>query len=111
LGAYGKKLSAGVFPDMQNLIEIQEGGLYKYLAGSFNTIEEAAKYRIELMTKGYSNTLIAAYKDGKRVPLSSVGAKLSDEKAKENIEEPTKAVSAVKKESVIFKVQVGVFKA
>jgi len=111
LGAYSKKLSGNVFPDIQNLIEIhQEDGLYKYLAGSYTTMQEAAKYRIELLTKGYSNAIIAAYKDGKRVPLSSVGATLSDKTVKENIEEPSKPTSSVNKKLVVFKVQIGIYK-
>lgn len=112
LGAYGRKLSTeNVFPDMPNLIEIkEEGGLFKYLAGSFNTIEEAARYRVELMTKGYSNSIIAAYKNGQRVTLGSVGATLSNKQEKENIAEPTAPVSAINKKSVVFKVQLGIFK-
>lgn len=110
LGAYHKKLSKNVFKDVGDLIEIQtEDGLYKYMTGSFTTFEAAAKHKVEMFLKGYQGAFITAYKDGKRVSLKEAGA--TPAKKEDQLDDPDdKAVNAVDKKLVIFKVQVGVFK-
>ena len=108
LGAYSKKLSSNVFNGVDDLIVIPaENGLIKYLAGSFTDFTEAAKYKVDMLLKGYNGAFIIAYKNGKRVPLETVGATRA---APENIEETNKTSNAINKDLIKFKVQIGAFK-
>ena len=112
LGAYKNRLSKNVFKDINDLIEIKtDDGLYKYMSGSFSTVEDAAKHKVNLLLKGYQGAFITAYKDGKRVSLKDAGA---TPQKKEDIDESgsdNSEVNAVNKKLVTFKVQVGVFKS
>lgn len=112
LGAYKNRLSKNVFKDVPDLIEIKtEDGLYKYMSGSFSTIEDAAKHKVNLLMKGYQGAFITAYKDGKRVSLKEAGATpLKKEDLNEGNSDGTE-INAVDKKLVTFKVQVGVFKS
>jgi hypothetical protein len=113
LGAYSRRIPKTAFHGLSDLIEIiTEDGLYKYMTGSFSSFGDAAKSNLELSLKGYVGTFIAAYKDGKRVPLSSVGATPAEgqKNLKEDLNEPNKPLSSIDKKLVVFKVQIGVFK-
>jgi len=110
LGAYHRKLSKSVFKDIGDLIEIKtDDGLYKYMTGSFTTFDAAAKHKVEMLLKGYQGAFITAYKDGKRVSLQEAGATPAK---KEDLmdESDDKALNAMDKKLIVFKVQVGVFK-
>ena len=111
LGAYKNRLSKNVFKDVPDLIEIKtDDGLYKYMSGSFTSVEDAAKHKVNLLLKGYQGAFITAYKDGKRVSLKDAGA---TPQKKDNISESgadNTEVNAVNKKLVTFKVQIGVFK-
>ncbi len=110
LGAYSRKLSKSVFKDVPDLIEVKtEDGLYKYMTGSFTSVDAAAKHKVEMLLKGYQGAFITAYKDGKRVTLKEAGATSMDNKEIESNSDST-LVNAVNKKLVVFKVQVGVFK-
>ncbi len=109
LGAYKAKISKNVFADINDLIIVtSEEGLTKYLTGSFTNFNDAAKHKIDMLLKGYSGAFIVAYKNGKRVPLSSVGATVAP---KENIDiDDTKETSSIDKSQIRFKVQIGAFR-
>jgi len=109
LGAYSKKLSNSVFKNAGQTIELKtEDGLYKYMSGSFSSIQDALKNRDELVKKGYSGSFVVAYKDNKRVPLSGVSDGIIQPK-NETMEEPKTPKSAIDKKLVCFRVQVGAF--
>ncbi len=114
LGAYRRKISKTIFGGVPDLIEVRtEDGLHKYMTGSYSGFSDAAKSKLELVLKGYEGAFITAYKNGKRVPLSSVGATPSSGKKsdlKEDVNETDKPVNVISKQSVVFKVQVGVYK-
>lgn len=112
LGAYKRKLSKRVF-GVDDVIQVQtDDGLYKYLTGSYKTFEDAAKRRVDVLVNGFPDAFVVAYKDGKRIPLTSVGATPSNpEPEPENLEEPKGPMSTANKELVVFKVQLGVYKS
>lgn len=111
LGAYSRRLSKSVFRDVPDLIEIKtEDGLYKYMTGSFKTMDQAAKHKVDMLLKGYQGAFITAYKDGKRVTLKEAGATPLNNKEIENNSDST-LVNAVNKKLVVFKIQVGIFKS
>lgn len=111
LGAYRRKLSKNVFPEVHDLIEIKtEDSLYKYMTGTFKNIEDAAKYKANMLMKGYEGAFITAYKDGNRIPLKKAGAttiNVTDEIKDIPDNQP---ISGVTKKLVVYKVQVGAFK-
>ena len=109
LGAYSKKLSSSIFKNVGSMIELKtEDGLYKYMSGSFSSIQDALKQRDELLKKGYNGAFVVAYKDSKRVPLSTVTGGVMLPK-NENMEEPKIQKSAIDKKLVFFSIQVGAF--
>lgn len=111
LGAYRKKLSKNVFPEVSDLIEIKtEDSLYKYMTGTFKTIDEAAKHKANMLMKGYEGAFITAYKDGNRIPMKKAGATIinKDEDIKDIPD--NQPISGVTKMLVVYKVQVGAFK-
>lgn len=108
LGAYTKKLSPSVFKNAGNLIELKtEDGLYKYMSGSSSNIQDALKQRDELQKKGYKGAFVVAFKDNKRVQLSTVTGGVI--KQQENLEEPKTPTSAIDKNLVFFRIQIGAF--
>jgi hypothetical protein len=111
IGAWKKPLSKKIFRGIHDLIEIKtDEGFYKYMTGSFNSFDDAAKHKLEMNLNGYPGAFITAYKDGKRITLKEAGATpvKTDDKL-EIVEEP-KIVSTINKDLIEFKVQVGVFK-
>jgi hypothetical protein len=109
LGAYSKQLSPSVFKSTVNVIELKtEDGLYKYMSGASSTIQDALKQRDELLKRGYIGAFVVAYKDNKRVELSSVTGGIIQKK-NETIEEPKTPKSAVDKNLVFFRIQMGAF--
>jgi hypothetical protein len=110
LGAYKSKISKNVFADVNDLVVVtSDDGLTKYLTGSFTNFNDAAKHKINMLLKGYSGAFIVAYKNGKRVPLSSVGATVAPKENNVDVED-TKEISAIDKSQIKFKVQVGAFR-
>ena len=108
LGAYSKKLSPSVFKNAGNLIELKtEDGLYKYMSGSSANIQDALKQRDELLKKGYKGAFVVAYKNNKRIPLSTATGGIMQKN--ENMEESKTPSSAIDKKLVFFRVQVGAF--
>ncbi len=48
-----------------------ENNAYKYQVGTFNTISQARAKQAEVKRNGFSDAFVVAYKDGKKVSLSS----------------------------------------
>lgn len=108
LGAYSKKLSPSVFKNAGPVIILKtENGLYKYVSGSYSTIQDALKQKDELINKGYNGAFVVAYKDNSRVSLTSNSGGIIQKT--ENLEDPKSQESAINKKLISFKVQVGVF--
>lgn len=109
LGAYSKKLSSSVFKNAGQLIELKtEDGLYKYVSGSYASIQDAIKARGILLQKGYQGAFIVAYKGNKRVPLSGVSGGIIQSR-NENMEESKVPASVVDKSLIYFRLQIGSF--
>lgn len=108
LGAYKRKVSQAVFGSNKNLVSITgNDGVTRYLSGNYSDYADAAKHKIEMVTKGFGGAFVVAFKGGKRVTLESTGVQFV-RKTKED----TLAIekSAVTKKLVVFKVQLGVYK-
>jgi N-acetylmuramoyl-L-alanine amidase len=61
-----------VFRGLQNVDMYLSGGQYKYTTGLFGVAEDAHVKKRELRGQGFSGAFVAAFKDGKRVPMSSI---------------------------------------
>lgn len=55
------------FKGLKDIGEYQDGAAYKYTAGEFKTIDEAMKYRAEMLSKGFKDCFVVKFKDGKRL--------------------------------------------
>jgi hypothetical protein len=112
MGAYNHKLSRDVFANIDNLVEVKtENGFFTYSAGSFTNYMDAVNYKTQLMTQGFPDAFIKAYRNGKRVPLDKAGATYTTPSTKEDMSENiTHETSTLDKSQISFKVQVGLFK-
>jgi len=100
-----KVILDSVFKNTDSIIEMKtEDGLYKYLNGSYISLEEAIKYRDELVKTGYKDAFVVAYKNSERVPISSV-----NNVKNKNINDRDTSKTAAGKNHIIFRVQVGAF--
>lgn len=113
LGAYAQPLSENIFLDIPDLIMVRTSdGLYKYMTGSFNTFEQAAVRKAQLLVDGYTGVFIAAYQNGKRVPLADAGAEVIKPQDKTVIDQDMNenTLSNVTMKSMVnFKIQLGTF--
>lgn len=105
LGAFRNKLSANIFNDIPGVVTIKgSDGLTRYYAGSFTDVNEAARYKVEMLLKGFDGAFLTAFKGGKRVSIKEAGARLTGP-------EDLKALppGSINKENLVFRVQVGTF--
>lgn len=111
LGAYKTKLPLGVFKNVKGgVIELQtEDGYFRYCSGAYKSLNDAAFHRAELILDGYGDAFVTAYRNGKRTPLSAVGAtyEKEDQNYKENIDEKATTAGSIDKGGVSFRVQIG----
>ncbi len=113
VGAYKKKLSKQLFSGLPDVVTVTaENGVTKYMTGTFTDINEAAKHRADVLVMGYNGAFIVAFKDGQRVNLNETGVKYVVPKSEEeeNKERSDNVQSAINKDLVSFKIQVGIFK-
>ena len=59
------------FKGLSDLFRQKEGGLYRYFYGTARDFEAAKSLKETAKSKGYSSAFIVAFKDGKKVKLSS----------------------------------------
>ncbi len=52
-----------------NFRQIKSGGYNKYALGNFETLNEAKKFRRELVRLGFRNAFIASYQNGERIKI------------------------------------------
>jgi cell division protein FtsN len=78
LGAFKNKVSKNIFAGIPDIMTIRgDDGLTRYYTGSFTNVNDAARRRVDMLTKGFSGAFIVAFKDGKRVSLREAGAKVT----------------------------------
>ena len=75
LGAFKIKPTSAKYKNIPDLFIIESDGIYKYMSGSFQTFQEAAKHKIRMVVAGFEGGFVVACKDGQRVKLNTVGVK------------------------------------
>ncbi|MBK8497866.1 MAG: SPOR domain-containing protein [Flavobacteriales bacterium] len=105
LGAFRNKLSRNIFKDIDDLVVIKgDDGLTRYYTGSFIDVNEAARHRVNMLTKGFEGAFLVAFQQGQRVSMKQAGAQLT---GPEDLR--TLPSSSINKEKVRYRVQVGSF--
>lgn len=66
IGAYGENPGKAKYSGVKDVSIVREGDFYKVLAGNFKSRDEAAKYKEELLQKGFRG-FVVAYQNGSRV--------------------------------------------
>lgn len=106
LGAYKNRISREVFKNAGSVVELKtDDNYFRYATKGFRTIEDAANSKANLVIEGYGDAFITAYKDGKRIPMSSTKATMETNE-KEDINK-IESFSSVDKSLVSFKIQLG----
>ena len=107
VGAFRYKISMGVFADMGDVMTIKGGdGLTRYVSRSYDSMEEAANRRIELLLMGFDGSFITAYQGGGRITLADAGMSVKDSSKDVVVDEENNSIDP---DAVVFRVQLGVF--
>ncbi len=69
IGAFEEKDLSMYSENFVNFKEIKSGGFNKYALGNFESLNEAKKFRRELVRLGFRNAFIASYQNGKRIKI------------------------------------------
>ncbi|CAM3364704.1 SPOR domain-containing protein [Zobellia roscoffensis] len=56
---------------LTNTIFVKTNPFYSYSLGNFETLEEARKFREQLVDLGFQDAFVASYKEGKRIQIES----------------------------------------
>jgi len=62
-----KPLDSRLFKDLRNVKEYEQGGSFKYTSGEFATLGEAMQYRKEMISKGFKDAFVVAFKGKQRI--------------------------------------------
>jgi len=109
LGAFRNKISTSIFGGSIGVLELKTGeNVYRYVTKGYETIEEAAATRADLVVQGYSDAFVTAYKGGRRIPMSETKATVEKD-YKEDLNE-NKTFNSIDKSLLSFKVQLGPLK-
>lgn len=71
VGALSERASAKTFSNIRNIVEIKSSktGLYHYVTGYCNNLEDALISQAQVRGVGYLDAFIVAFCDGERIPL------------------------------------------
>lgn len=73
LGAFKNKPSSDIYANIPSLYVSEQNGIYRYFSGYFTNYNDAAKHKVQMIIKGYSDAFVVGYKQGKKVSLNSLG--------------------------------------
>ncbi len=69
IGAFQSKDLSMYSEKFVNFKEIKSGAFNKYALGNFATLDEAQRFRKEVVSLGFKNAFIASYQNGKRIKI------------------------------------------
>ena len=74
VGAFRYDLSENIFTGVDDLLVLSgDDDLTRYMTESFSDTENAAKRKVELLTQGFEDAFITAYRNGSRITLFNAG--------------------------------------
>ncbi|WP_306643003.1 SPOR domain-containing protein [Sanyastnella coralliicola] len=107
VGAFRYKLNQNIFADMGDVIAVKGGDkLTRYMTRSYDSMEEAANRRVELLLMGFDGAFITAYEGGDRITLSDAGMTVVDESKDVTVDVENNSIDVSK---VKYVVQLGSF--
>jgi hypothetical protein len=107
VGAFRYQLNENIFLEMGDVMAIQGGdGLTRYVTRSYDSMEDVASRRIDLLMKGFDGAFITAYRGGKRVTLAEAGMTVKDETHDLLVDEENNSIDP---KEVTFRVQLAAF--
>ncbi len=107
VGAFKYDLSNDIFSNINDLLVLTgDDGLTRYMTESYETAEEAAKRRVDLLTDGFEDAFITAYQKGERITLATAGMKLTKD-AQDLVYD--KENNSINPKSITFQIQLGEF--
>ena len=56
---------------LTNTMFVKTNPFYSYSLGNFETLQEARKFRVQLVNLGFEDAFVASYQDGKRIQIES----------------------------------------
>ncbi|WP_052503387.1 SPOR domain-containing protein [Lacinutrix sp. Hel_I_90] len=69
VGAFEERMVSTYSDSFLNFKEFEEDEFYKYSIGSFDNLDEAQRFRKELLRIGFRDAFIASYENGKRIKI------------------------------------------
>jgi hypothetical protein len=107
VGAFRYELNDNIFAGINDIIALKgDDGLTRYMTKSYDSIEQAAVRKVELLLRGFVGAFISAYRDGQRIQLRDTSVRI---KAGAEDLIVDKENSSIKAEKVNFTIQLGVF--
>lgn len=125
LGAYRNKINETVFRGVKTLAFPTDGGITKYVTGSFGTYQQSYINKLEMIQLGFNGAFVVAYKDGRRILVTDLVNKEKYKQVKENVSPIEKKLMKVNEninlinkhdtvvsyeEEISYRVQIGAFK-
>lgn len=71
VGAFEEQMISMRSETVQNIKEYQIGPYYKYALGHFEGLEEAQRFRKELLKMGFKDAFVASYQNGSRIRIEN----------------------------------------
>ena len=69
LAALTNKPNKSRFAEYGTVKIVEEAGLYKVLVGNYKTLEDARKYKAQLLAKGTVGCFVVAYENGVHIKI------------------------------------------
>ncbi|HBH06122.1 MAG TPA: hypothetical protein DDX92_05935 [Flavobacteriales bacterium] len=109
VGAFTQEANELVFQYLPNVIKLtSDDGYTRYFTGTFNGYKKAAEAKINILQLGFEGAFVVALQGGKKIPLSSVGTSLLEERRQ--FLETQESLTENQKNNLGFRVQLGSFK-
>lgn len=114
IGAFTKKANPAVFATLPGVLSVtSDDGYTRYYSGSFDSYNDAAKQKIEILDAGFEDAFVVALKDGDKIPLAEAGATIA-KGSPGTIDTPTPSssskLSPEDRKQLKFTVQLGSYK-
>ena len=111
VGAFTRTADEKIFEDLPELIKVSsDDGYIRYFTGSFDTYNDAAKSKIDILTNGFNGAFVVAFKGGNRVSLNNIGT-IQLNKSQSSGITSAKPLSEDQKSNLKFKVQLGSYRS
>lgn len=108
IGAYEDALSQNFFADIPDVISITgDDGLTRYSTRGYDSFEEAANRRLDLLQLGFQGSFVTAYSNGTRISLEEAGLTVAE--GFEDITHDVAGNSSIAAEALSFTIELGVF--